>query len=51
MTTAQDVLDYIEWMWHCEWVHGLCDSTATALVAFESFQRTASAERGRSVAA
>jgi hypothetical protein len=46
---AQQVLDYIEWVWHCARVSALCDTPTTAIAAFDSFQRTASAERGRQV--
>jgi hypothetical protein len=46
---SQQVLDYIAWIWHCEWVNGLCDSPTTAMAVFDSFRRSASAERGRYV--
>lgn len=49
MTTARDVLDYIEWIWHCEYVNSLSDGVFVGVAVFNSFQRTASAERGRAV--
>lgn len=47
MGRAQDVLDYIAWIWHCERVNDLCDSPSTAMAVFNCFRRSASAERGR----
>lgn len=49
MITSRDVLDYIDWIWHCEWVNSICDGTETAMAAFDCFQRSPAAERGRSV--
>lgn len=50
MSTARDVLDYIEWIEHCEYVNSICDSPRTAFAVFNCFTRSASAERGRNLA-
>lgn len=42
----RDVLDWISWMQHVAYVHGLCDTTTTAIAVFDCFKRSASAERG-----
>lgn len=47
--TARDVLDYIAWMEHVLYVDSVCDKPSTAIVVFNCFQRSASAERGRAV--
>lgn len=43
----QRVIDRISWLEHCAWVRSKCDTTATAVAVFNSFRRSASAERGR----
>jgi hypothetical protein len=47
--SARDVLDYLAWMEHCLWVNGICDDVYTAMAVFDSFKRSASAERGRAI--
>lgn len=47
--SARDVLDWMAWMEHVQYVHSLCDTTTTAMAVFECFKRSASAERGRYV--
>ena len=47
--SARDVLDYLAWMEHCLWVHEKCDGVQTAIAVFDSFKRSASAERGRAI--
>jgi hypothetical protein len=44
---ARDVIDWMAWLEHVDWVLSICDTTTTALSAFRCFERTASAERGR----
>lgn len=47
MSQARRVIDYISWMEHVAWVRSMCDSAMTAAAMFDTFQRSASAERGR----
>lgn len=45
--TARNVIDYIAWIEHCDYVNTICDTPSTAMAIFNSFIHSASAERGR----
>lgn len=45
---SRNVIDYIAWIEHCDYVNTICDrDIPTAMAIFKSFTRSASAERGR----
>lgn len=46
MSRAREVIDYIAWIEHNMWVHSICDSLDTAMAVYNTFQKSASAERG-----